>query len=748
MNLRSLEKKTSDPAFEKPVRIGWILSKLASGGVARTIMTTMLSADSRKAAWSGITAELCAGPGAFLARLHELCPAICGGRNAFRGSVQDLVDRSDLVFVWGLFTPAGYEDLEKIDWKGRAVVVCSHGGLGWARWTLSRLLSYGTHFTAVSEYAACSFPAELRNRVRVLYNGVERERTGPALAREAMRACWGVGKDEIAVGYYGRYSSEKNPLAAAQAVRRLGAPFRSVYVGSHWLEGYGEKNLRHLDPRAVVHDEHEQIGDVLAGLDAAVFASHSEGHSLSLIECWQAGLPVVATPSGAVPELEKRYGPLVTAVPMNPRPAALAEAVRRALSPENRRMVENARALALAEFTAGPMASRFEFFIVSAARQPRPERIGSPRALKAALLVPSLWLDGASQQAMFLVKYCDPARIRWNGVYVTEGKAAHAKICRDLAVYAELHCVSGSVPAPGRHFDADRFTKLHDSRSALVRAACEEADVIVCLGGIEAELPAGSGKTVIPVESAGRAAAFFPRGREVEDRGPGERWLWNGAERLRVWQHMGRDFRRSLWGAGPDEKVVGYLGWPGTETDYLAPARALRSLPADYRAVYHGFFEKDEDLAKMIKENPGRVLAFLPEFQVGDILAGFDCLVSLNRGDSVSMSVIEAWLAGTPVVASPSGALRELSGRFGELAVIVPCDASPEILARAIVRAAGPEGREIAARAEKAALEYLTAEEAAYRWTDYFELAVKKNPDARPQAVGEGRIFNLKEIPG
>jgi len=142
-----------------------------------------------------------------------------------------------------------------------------------------------------------------------------------------------MGPDEIAIGYIGRFSFAKNPMAAAIAAAELGPPYRAVYVGpSHPQLA---QILGQFDPPPVQVPRTEQIGDVLRGLDCLVLASRTEGFSLALTEAWYCGVPTVATPVGAVPELEERFGPLTVRVPMEPSAAELADGVKEALAAES-----------------------------------------------------------------------------------------------------------------------------------------------------------------------------------------------------------------------------------------------------------------------------------------------------------------------------------------------------------------------------------------------------------------------------
>jgi glycosyltransferase involved in cell wall biosynthesis len=108
----------------------------------------------------------------------------------------------------------------------------------------------------------------------------------------------------------------------------------------------------------------EGVGNALAALDVFLLASPSEGFSLALTEAWLCGVPVVATRVGAVPELEGTHGQMVVPVPAGAESAELAAAVRRALSADNRVVIERAKEVAWRHFTAQAMADRWTGFLM------------------------------------------------------------------------------------------------------------------------------------------------------------------------------------------------------------------------------------------------------------------------------------------------------------------------------------------------------------------------------------------------
>lgn len=305
------------------------------------------------------------------------------------GSVREalaaLCQRSDVIVAWG---SAHFARLMAEQRFAGQVVVVAHGS---APSTVEMLASsqHAAHqLVGVSRASAAAF---CNPRASVIHNGADAERCAVTVPREETRRAWGAAAGEILVGYVGRFSWEKNPLAAAVAVRELNwgaqrrtaeggyatfastaeggcATFRAVHVGGGAQEEDVKAKVRQIAPESIFVTPVEQIGDALAALDVFVSAAPSEGFSLALTEAWLCGVPTVATRVGAVPELEELHGQMVVPVSVGAGQAELATAVRRALSAENRPVVERAKQVAWRHYTAEAMGQRWTEFLVNVGR--------------------------------------------------------------------------------------------------------------------------------------------------------------------------------------------------------------------------------------------------------------------------------------------------------------------------------------------------------------------------------------------
>lgn len=354
------------------LRVAFLTPTLLMGGAERWMISLARCCDPRRIEWTGTaltegaltSPELCREMAAYM-------PIYAGpwGESPFiarRPSAREALDSAlsgaDALITWGI------ENLPELIGAPRPrVIFVSHGGGQNASRAIQNSESGATHFVAVSEPARRLFSPDVRDRTTILHNGIDVPRCTPTRTREQTRSLWGMSEHHRLIGYVGRYSSEKNPLAAARAVANLGEDYRAVYAGEGWMETELRRDVESIaGHRALFIPTDRQVGDVLSALDAFVLASPAEGFSLSMAEAWYCGVPVVATRVGAVRELEQRFGPLVSPVPVHPSPGALAAAVEDALSPEFRRdVVPRAQAMVCRHFTAAAMAGRWMNYLES-----------------------------------------------------------------------------------------------------------------------------------------------------------------------------------------------------------------------------------------------------------------------------------------------------------------------------------------------------------------------------------------------
>jgi glycosyltransferase involved in cell wall biosynthesis len=356
--------------MNEKIRVGLLTPTLLFGGAERWVATLAVGLDPTRFHVVGVAIRD-AGKlfPAIADKVTRRCP-ISYGPASFATLARDC----DVLIAWGL------PDLAMLSgFRGRVVYV-GHGHCEWSVNCIRSSAAYVTDWAAVSQHAADSFPDP--SRVTVIHNGIDTDRCIPERSREMIRAAWGIGPGEIAVGYVGRMSSEKNPLAAVETVQwlrvegresrasRLSAldsglssldsrRYRAVLVGDGPGRKFFLERARTMVRDVVYQLPVENVGDIFRALDCFVLASRFEGFSLALAEAWYCACPTVATPVGAT-ELADLHGRLHVRVPVGCSPRELARAVCTAISPENRATVAHAAEVVATHYTAKAMCRRWE----------------------------------------------------------------------------------------------------------------------------------------------------------------------------------------------------------------------------------------------------------------------------------------------------------------------------------------------------------------------------------------------------
>lgn len=199
-------------------------------------------------------------------------------------------------------------------------------------------------------------------------------------------------------------------------------------------------------------------------------------------------------------------------------------------------------------------------------------------------------------------------------------------------------------------------------------------------------------------------------------------WSARRAARVLAISERTKDDVVELYGVPPERVVVTPLGVdatfaPGDATDSyvlfvgsieprknpLAAAAAARE--AGRRLVVAGP-TRDERLAAELERAGAELRGYVTKEELAELYRGAACLVHPSRYEGFGLTVVEAMASGTPVVATPDAAVREVAG---EAAVF----AEPGELAQAIQRATSDRQRLAAAGVERARL--FTWEETARR---------------------------------
>lgn len=162
-------------------------------------------------------------------------------------------------------------------------------------------------------------------RVHLLPNAWSEQssRLSGSAARQQMQ----IPANAFHIGWVGRISPEKGADVLLAALPHLAdLPLIASFIG----EGSERERLTAEaaaagESRVRWHGFLANAGRLYAGFDVFVLSSHTEGTPIALLEAMSAGVPIVATAVGGVPDVVSRNEALL--VPPND-PAALAAAIR------------------------------------------------------------------------------------------------------------------------------------------------------------------------------------------------------------------------------------------------------------------------------------------------------------------------------------------------------------------------------------------------------------------------------------
>ncbi len=367
---------TNEPAarLQPPrLRVAFLTPSLHIGGAERWIVS--LARHFQTAQPAGVV--LCAPHfhASVLREAAQLMPVYVARRVGDAGETRALLARAcataDVLVTWGVPRLAAVtHDLPL------PVVDVSHSDGAWPQQTrMIAAAAGGADFhVAVSGGALTAFPHDIRPHARVIYNGAEVDRVAPRRGAAQQRAEWNVAPGEQVALFLGRFDPIKGPLHMLHALAHLPPHWHVVLHGHGPLEGELRAQAAQLGRRCHVLPPVSHVGDVLAAADVLVLPSEFEGMSLTLVEAWLAGTPVVATPLRFLREAYTMHGALCDLAPPRPTGAQLARCIVRATK---RTFVERAREVAWKHYTAGAMAQRWEEFLCAALCAWRKSRTGT-----------------------------------------------------------------------------------------------------------------------------------------------------------------------------------------------------------------------------------------------------------------------------------------------------------------------------------------------------------------------------------
>ena len=176
-----------------------------------------------------------------------------------------------------------------------------------------------------------------KSNIEVLPNSIEN--SPPVSAEEVgnLRRQLEIRPDERVLVTIGRFSTEKGHSDLISAMGHLTRMLPDVSI-RHVLVGDGleRHNVEHAAAAAGIRSRfifagyHQNVRPFYALADIYVLSSHSEGSPNVLLEAMTAGVPIVATAVGGVPETVRHEETALLVEPHHPE--QLAEAIARLLN--------------------------------------------------------------------------------------------------------------------------------------------------------------------------------------------------------------------------------------------------------------------------------------------------------------------------------------------------------------------------------------------------------------------------------
>lgn len=204
-----------------------------------------------------------------------------------------------------------------------------------------------------------------RRKIGVVANGVDTARFATRSGRESTRAELGIAPEAIVVGTVGRLNEVKRQDRLIRAFARVHATSptaRLLLVGDGVLMADLRRLAADLNIESGVHFAGYQTEPerFLGAMDLFALTSRSEGMPLAILEAWAAGVPVVASRVGGIPEMiaDGQTGLLFDPEDEN----ALVASIHRLIADGGLRdaIVAAGRALVVEKYDVRVMAANYE----------------------------------------------------------------------------------------------------------------------------------------------------------------------------------------------------------------------------------------------------------------------------------------------------------------------------------------------------------------------------------------------------
>lgn len=353
-------------------------------------------------------------------------------------------------------------------------------------------------------------------------------------------------------------------------------------------------------------------------------------------------------------------------------------------------------------------------------------------AIRVCFVIPSLHYGGAERWTLDLARHCNPMKVLWTGTVVAHPEWVDQRMLRSLSALMPVFHDSTVWERGQRRGGAN----LDEAAEHLLGPA----DVVVTweIDEYTRGLVDRIGIPVVNVahrhdraslskylKQTDNLVTVWPscRGTFGEDNIERVVVIPNGVDLNRCYPLRSRAEMRQIWGCSDAAIVVGYLGRIDAHKNCVAIARAVQGLGDGAFGVLVGSStSRAADVETAVRNIVGdRVHICSPVEDIGSALAAIDVFMLPSRSEVCSLSLLEAWAATVPVVATRVGAVPDLEAELGPLVVPMDPETGSANLARA-VRQAISGSLELAAMRQRAAdvvRQRFNVLQMARAWDDY-----------------------------
>lgn len=466
------------------MKLAYFAPNLVLNGVYRWISDLAANTDRSRVCWTG---GLIYGNGSAdvdcVRSLSRLMPLHCGDpshwglvwhtrealriHNTLEEAAAAAAEGADAILTW-----ESDSIFERLRFLGLPVILVSHS-TWWAPDAIRRQDSShplaATHLTAVSEAASRPFRRSGLS-VSVIHSGVSLDRCVSTHSRESVRAGWRVGPSHKVLLSVGRHHDHKNLETVGRLAAELGPTYKAVICGGNEQRQLSDK-IRALasgsNGQIIALQPQDRLGDLYQACDLLVCDSLYESFGQTLAEAWAAGLPTLCREGlGAVPELERKFGPLAYKYPSDASIADIAAFAGRILQerPEPE-IVERARQVAQSYLSAGAMAVRWEDYLCSLGLNRAPV-LTSPREVRVR------WRD--KQRPIRVLLYCR----RLDRQLLDQVLAIPGTVCVAAVVTEEVACQPPHTPVV-TDISGPEWAERHQDLRDGFRQYANQADLVL-----------------------------------------------------------------------------------------------------------------------------------------------------------------------------------------------------------------------------------------------------------------------------